>query len=164
MDPFEYAMQLELDGRKYYLEQAAKMSEPSLKRIFTELADDEQRHYQVFKLMSEGRFDDYEESFKSNVLPALKSIFREMTETNEEISDFPKGVQAVWEKARDIEDDAEKFYREQAIKAENDKLREIWSNIADEEHKHWVALDNVVNFISRPNQWLADAEWSNIEE
>ncbi|MCP4566003.1 MAG: ferritin family protein [FCB group bacterium] len=164
MNPFEYAMNMEMDGKKYYEEQASKMSEPVLKRIFTELADDEDRHYQIFKAMMAGKFDGYEKAFETDVLKQAKNIFKEMSDAKKNISDFSEGVRAVWVKARDIEDDAEGYYRGQAEKAESEKEKKMWNKIADEEHKHWVALDNVVNFIDRPNQWLADAEWADIEE
>ena len=87
-----------------------------------------------------------------------------MSEAKKKFSEFPKGVRAAWIKARDIEDGAETFYREQAEKADSATQKTIWNKIADEEHKHWVALNHVVDFINRPNQWLADAEWANLED
>ena len=164
MNPFEYAMKMEMDGKKYYEEQAAKMAVPVLKRIFDELADDEDRHYRIFKSMAEGKFDGYEEAFKTDVLKQAKNIFQELRDGGKTIADFSDDVRAIWVKARDIEDDAEGFYRGQAEKTDDEGKKKMWNKIADEEHKHWVALDNVVNFIDRPNQWLADAEWANLED
>ena len=66
-------------------------------------------------------------------------------------------------KARDVEKQAEKFYRDEAEKLENAKNAAILNKIADEEHRHWVTMDNVINFIDKPNQWLEDGEWADLD-
>jgi len=163
MNAFEYAMNMELDGKKYFEEQAQKMTEPALKRIFEELANDEERHYQIFKAMASGKNPEYEEAFKTSILATAKNIFQKLSESGAKVEDFPSNIKDVWIKARDIEDNAETFYREQAEKTEDAAQKKIWIRIAEEEHKHWVAMNNVVNFIDRPNQWLEDAEWNHME-
>ena len=102
MNAFEYAMNMELDGKKYYEEQAVAMADSALKRIYDELAGDEQRHYEIFKLLSEGGQADLEAAFRTNVLATTKNVFQELKEANKEVSDFPANVKAAWEKAREI--------------------------------------------------------------
>ena len=163
MNAFEYAMNMEMDGKKYYLEQAANMTVPALKKIFEELAVDEQHHYDIFKALSEGKAADVAGGFKTTILETAKNVFQKMSEDKTKIDTFPGGVKEAWEKAREIEEKSEKFYLEQAGKADDDKQKAIWTLIASEEHKHWVAMENIVNFIDRPSQWLEDAEWSNLD-
>ncbi len=163
MNAFEYAMQMEQDGKAYYEEQAAKMPNPAMKQIFEELARDETKHYETFKAMRDGKKTDYEAAFKTTILDTTKNVFQKMRDEGKEIADFAEGVRQAWDKARDIEDKSETFYREQAGATTDDGQKKIWSRIADEEHKHWVAINNVVKFIDRPNQWLENAEWHNIE-
>jgi rubrerythrin len=164
MNAFEYAMKMEQDGKAYYEEQAAKMPNPAMKQIFEELARDETKHYETFKAMRDGKKTDYEAAFRTNILDTTKNVFQTMRDEGKEIADFAEGVRQAWDKARDIEDKSEKFYREQAGSAADEGQKKIWSRIADEEHKHWVAINNVVKFIDRPNQWLEDAEWHNMEQ
>ena len=45
MDIFEYAMKMEQDGRDFYLENAGKTEVPAFRKILTQLADDELKHY-----------------------------------------------------------------------------------------------------------------------
>ena len=40
----------------------------------------------------------------------------------------------------------------------------IFNRIADEEHKHWVTMENVIQFLDKPGNWLEDAEWNNLED
>lgn len=163
IDAFEYAMKMETDGKMYYQGQAAVMPEPALKNIFLELANDEERHYNIFRAMKEGKKGDFAEAFKTTILASTKNVFQKLKAENRSIDDFPSVVKEAWVKAREIEAQAEKFYREQATKSDSVEQKRIWNMIADEEHKHWVAMDNVIHFLDRPNQWLEDAEWSNLE-
>jgi len=163
IDAFEYAMKMEADGKMFYQEQAAVMPEPALKNIFLELANDEERHYNIFKAMKEGKKGDFAEAFQTKILASTKNIFQQLKAENRNIDDFPSAVREAWVKAREIEAKSEKFYREQAEKAGSGDQTKTWNMIADEEHKHWVAMDNVIRFLDRPNQWLEDAEWSNLE-
>jgi rubrerythrin len=164
MNAIEYAMQMEMDGKKFYEDQAGVMADSALKKIYEELAGDEQRHYNIFKAMSEGKTGDVEAAFKTNILATTKNVFQQIKDAGGDIAEFPADVKEAWEKARAIEDKSEKFYREQADKAENEGEKDMWMKIANEEHKHWVALDNVLQFLNRPDQWLEDAEWSQMGE
>ena len=164
MNPYQYAMNLEEEGKKFYLEQAAKMTDPTLKKIYEELAADEQRHFAIFKAMLEGKAADVKAAFKTDILKTTKRVFQELKDSKQKLGDYPSDVREAWIHARDIEDNAEGFYKEQAAKATSEKEKNTWLMIASEEHKHYVAMDNVVNFIDRPNQWLEDAEWSNLDK
>ena len=163
MNAFEYAMKMEMDGKKYYEEEAAKMADPAMMKIFVELAKDEQSHYNIFKAMLEGGKPDYKAAFKTSILATTKNVFQKMRASGKKVGEFPAGVKVVWERAREIEDKSEKFYRKQADETTDKGQKAIWTTIAGEERKHWVALDNVINFLNRPDRWLEDAEWSNLE-
>ena len=62
MNVFEYAMKMEEDGRDYYLEHAEKISNPALKRVLVELAEDELKHYNTFKALRDAQSAEYKES------------------------------------------------------------------------------------------------------
>jgi rubrerythrin len=163
MNAFEYAMNMELDGKKFYEEQAAKMTDPALKRIFEELAIDEQHHYEIFKSMLAGQSADFRSAFKTSILATTKNVFQTMKDAGEDAKEFNNDVREAWMHAREIEDKAEKFYRKQAQETEEQDQKDMWDLIADEEHKHWVAMDNVIRFLDKPKQWLEDAEWSDLD-
>ena len=52
-EAFEIAMQIEKNGEVFYHAVAARMADPSVKKLFQELAAQEQRHYEVFQKMAE---------------------------------------------------------------------------------------------------------------
>ena len=163
MNVFEYAMQMELDGKAYYEEAIDKVDSPELKNILQELANDEQKHYIIFKAMKEGKKVELIESDSTKIFAAVKNVFITLKEENKDYT-FPADAKNLWEHAREIEKQAEAFYRDEAKKLDDPKNADILNRIADEEHKHWVTMENVIKFIDRPATWLEDAEWNNLED
>jgi rubrerythrin len=51
-EALETAMQIERNGEVFYNAVAAKVADPSVKKLFQELAVQEQRHYEVFQKMA----------------------------------------------------------------------------------------------------------------
>jgi rubrerythrin len=163
MNIFEYAMKMEEDGRAFYLEHAEKTSVPELKRVLVELAEDELKHYNIFKAMRDEQPTEYNESKKTTILSMVRNVFEELRVEQKELS-FKSGVKSIWEEAREVERKTEEFYREKANEISNETQRHILNRIADEEHHHWITIENVIQFLDRPQQWLEDAEWSNLED
>ncbi len=163
MNAFEFAMKMELDGQTYYEKHAAQSSEPVLKTIFEELAADEKKHYELFQAMAAGDNPDYGKVLKTSILSTTRNLFQKLSASKKPMAAFSADVREAWVGAREIEAKSEYFYREQVQKAGDADQKSVWSRIADEEHKHWVTIESVVNFLDRPKQWLEDAEWSNLQ-
>ena len=163
MDIFDFAMKMEMDGRDFYLEHAASVPEPELKRILEELARDEQKHYAIFKAMKEGARAEYDEAEKTTILDSVKNVFETLKTQDKDFS-FPVETQKIWEQAREIEKKSEDFYCSKADEVPSEDQKHILKRIADEEHPHWVTIEIVIKFLDRPRHWLEDAEWSNLEE
>ncbi len=163
MSIFEHAMKMEEDGRAYYLAHAEKTTVPALKKILLELAEDELKHYNLFKALRDSQSASYEEAGATTIFATTKNVF-EVLKSEQAGKSLPSDPISVWEHARQVEKDAEEFYRGKASEADDDNQKNIWSRIADEEHRHYQALDNVVRFLNKPTQWLEDAEWSNLAD
>ena len=163
MNIFEYAMKMELDGKQYYEESAAKVDIPELKKILSELAADEQKHYLIFRALRDGLPAKYEETKKTKILAEVKNVFESLKAQNEEFA-FSEEAKNIWTQAQKIEKDSEVFYREKAGEVDDENQKTILTRIADEEYKHWVTMENVIKFLDRPNHWLEDAEWNNLED
>ena len=42
--------------------------------------------------------------------------------------------------------------------------KDVFLKLADEEKKHYFLLGNIIEFISRPEHWLENAEFHHLEE
>ena len=160
MDVYDYAMQMERDGEKYYRDAAAQSAHKGLKQIFAMLADAERTHFNVFKSMKEHEPAKLPEA---TILKDVKNIFVAMRKerTLEGISDSQVDL---YRKAQGIEKQSEDFYLTKAPLAEDPSQRETFLQVAGEEHKHYLLLDRIIEFVSRPEQWLENAEFHHLEE
>ena len=51
MNVYDFAMKMELDGKAYYEKLAAATKVTGLRNIFLGLAEDEQKHYEIFQAL-----------------------------------------------------------------------------------------------------------------
>lgn len=154
MELFEIAKAMELEGKQLYEEQAKKTQEPGLKKILLLLAQQEQDHYDIFDaLQKQNSIKLKQDSFKG-----IKDFFREIRET------LPQEDLEIYNKVLQIEKETQKFYEELAEKQTDEEAKEIIQKIAKEEHKHWVIIKNIIDYIKRPDQWVEDPEFNHLED
>jgi rubrerythrin len=165
MEIFDFAMKMEQDGQAYY-EKMAKMADNAvLKNILLDLAQDEVKHYNIFKRFKEGDLSATADlkGASSKVMDNAKNVFEQLAKKKNQFS-FGSDVVSAWKEAQKIEKKSEDFYREKAAAEKNDKVKKTILLIADEEHKHWTLIEHILQFLNHPKQWIDDAEWNNIEK
>jgi len=155
----EHALKMEKDGEAYYRELAAKAGNKDIEEIFIMLAETEAKHYESFlQLKNEQDIITSEE----NVLPKVKNIFQRMSQEKPTIN-VEQGQIDAYIKARNIEKESRDFYMKEYERISDPLEKELCMKIADEEHQHYVVLDNIINFMSSPDTWLEDAEWHHMD-
>lgn len=151
MDIYKYAMQMELDGRHFYLDLAEKTKNTGIKNILAMLAESESKHYNT--ILSMQRNDKTQYSTDSESLTEVKNIFERMKEEKKEF-DVDVSQVEFYKKALEIETNSEKFYLERADEEKAPNRKEIFLTLANEEKNHCVILKNIVNFAEAPdNLW-----------
>ena len=159
MDIFDYALQMEKDGESFYREIAQKTSNEGLQKILTMLADEEVKHYQAIERMKQDKYQMTE----TTVLDDARNIFIGMKEQGERFE--PGQEQAeLYTRTQEIEKKSQQFYQEKAGQTNNDEQKKLFDRLAKEEEKHYFLLENIIAFVSRPKQWLENAEWYHLEE
>ncbi|MCB2229204.1 ferritin family protein [bacterium] len=159
---FEFAMQMELDGREFYLKGAEQTTNAGLKKIFKQLADEEHRHYHVFKRLAEGEVTDVAEETKTSKagLTLTKSLFREMAEQGK--TTLPGDAEReVWNEARVIEEKSVQMYAEEAGRQSDAKRKALLNQLADEERTHVHLIDNILAFLSDPSGFQESQNYRN---
>ncbi|HJO47881.1 MAG TPA: ferritin family protein [Candidatus Scalindua sp.] len=160
MDIYKYAMQMEVDGRHFYLDMMKKTNNKGLKNILTMLADSEAKHYNVILDMQ--RNDKTEFSADTEVLTKVKNIFVKIKEEKDFDVDISQAE--FYKKALEIETDAQKFYLERADEEKDPHRKEIFLKLAEEEKNHCILLENIIGFVSQPADWLENPEWYHLDE
>lgn len=161
MNVFEYAMQMEKDGEAYYRDLADKCKIEGLKKILILLADDEVGHYKAFKKLNDQLSPEVLETV---VLSNAKTIFTEMKEAEGDLEAADISEIDLYKKAIEVEAKSAAFYKEKAAEVDNREAKDAFLKIAQDELKHQHLLENMVDFLARPNSWVEAAEFVHLDE
>ncbi|NLL47808.1 MAG: ferritin family protein [Firmicutes bacterium] len=140
--PLDYAMQIELQGKKYYLEQAALMEDSSFREIFQSLAADEERHYQFIKQIKESGLYEYQE----------RIIEHDVAEVFGDAVENPNYVK-IYQKAVEFEDRAVELYNKLAQDARSEGEQAAFMMLVREEEAHRDLLQKVLDTLQRPEEY-----------
>jgi rubrerythrin len=160
MEIFSFGMQMELDGKAFYTEQASKIQDANIAHILTYLADEEQKHYEFLQKFRDGS----KELPESHLLKDVRNVFQEMKETDQGFVTNKDSLIDVLHKAMEMEDRTIAFYRSRAEEASGDDERDIFLLLKRHEDKHYSLLSSLIEYYDRPSQWLEDAEFTHREE
>ncbi|NLH40567.1 MAG: ferritin family protein [Planctomycetes bacterium] len=160
MNIFEFAMDKEKYSELYYRDLAQRSTSAGLKNILTMLADEEAKHYRTMEHMKAGTPRSVADT---PVLGSAKKIFEKMRKEAEKV-DFHMGEVDLYRKAAKIEEESKRFYSQKAQEATDPTHKEILRKLAQEEDRHLVLMDSLVSFVSRPDTYLEDAEFSHIDD
>jgi rubrerythrin len=162
MDVFEFGKKMELDGKKFYEEQADKIGVPGLRNIFRRLAEDEQKHYDILLRLEQ---EQSQVSMPdSTVLDEAKNVFENLTSSGDKPFSLDGGDIEGYRRAMKIEADSFRLYEKAAAEEQDESVRQLLLRIAEEEHRHFNILESVYAFVNAPNQYLAWGEFSNLDE
>jgi rubrerythrin len=159
MDIFEFAIGMEKEGEIFYLELANKMSHPELKKIIRLLAADEVKHAQVLKEMR-SKTVEMEDSL---ILSKAKTIFSQVAGECNPLLPI-ESMNELMDQALDFEKKSEQIYTDYAKKSTDTISTALFMRIAAEEKKHFILLENLKEFLLRPEQWLENAEFNHLDE
>ena len=164
MDILEFAMQMELDGKAFYEKGMERAENPSVKKIFKMLAEEEHRHYHVFKKLVSGEKTNAAVDLAPSgaTLKEVKNIFKEMTDAGKESLEGDT-TKELWTEALEVEKKAEKMYREAAEKETDTHRKDILTKIADEEKTHIYLIDNLISFLADPETFVASQNYRSFQ-
>ncbi len=160
MDIFEYALQMEKEAETYYNRLAGDTDNEGLKTIFNMLAAEEVKHYKAIKEM---KMKLPQKISDTNVLAEAKAVFEQMSKSDKKYYLLVNQID-LYKKAQDIEKKSEDFYLQKAGEVKDPCQQGILEKLAKEENKHYFLLQNIIDFVSRPETWLENAEWNHLDD
>lgn len=160
MNVFDLAMEMEKDGEKYYRQLAEKTKNSGLKNILGMLAEDEVKHFQVLQKLKDSI---KVELLSTPILSGSKNIFQQLHE-DKNWDDIPVNQIDLYKKAREIETKSFNFYMEKARAHTDPTTKKMFFLIAEEEKRHEFLLDHLIQFVSRPQTWLENAEFNHLDQ
>lgn len=160
MSIYEFAIRMEEDGAAFYRELAGKSPNPAVQSVLRMLAEEEDKHAQAVRAMAA---EEPEEPIGADVLKNARTIFRQMRNKGEPFVTETEQIH-LYHKALEIEEKSRAFYLARAAEMKQARAKQLFERLAAEEQKHAELLDNVIELVSRPKQWLENAEFFHQEE
>ena len=161
MEGLNYAIELKREKESFY-RQLAKESNSGIRELFSLLAEEEVRHREAIEEM--------EDSSKAKLIDTTikkdaKRVFAKMAVAlgGEEPAFENKQLQ-LYDKALKYEEKSEAFYLQQSKETTDSCRQEIFKGIAAQERQHKAVIQAIVDFASKPERWIENAEWSHLEE
>jgi len=161
MNIYQYAMKLEKDSENYYTGLMSKTDDVGLQTILKMLADEEAKHFSIVEQMEKS--DTCPELAETNILKNAKNIFVQIKGKNLEYN-FDLAQADFYRKAQEFEEKSHQHYLEMSDKVEDEAQKNLLLKLAEEEKKHMFLLENLVEFVSRPETWVENAEFNHLDE
>ena len=160
MEVLALAQKMELEGKAYYERLAAETAVAELKGVFTFLAGEEQKHFDLFQSMEKKQGLPSTEG-AGDMSTRVKEIFGVLS-ASFALPEVVYDYQAAYGKALEMERQSVKYYSELAASADaSDK--KILDFIIAQEEGHARLMESLMEFVANPKTWLENAEWRNIE-
>jgi rubrerythrin len=161
-----YAIQMEIDGKKFYLKASHDSRNELGKKLLETLATQEDYHRQKFE-------EIYENLRKSNTWPvvdfksdggkSLRTIFAMELNTPAPAKKAVKTELEVVQKAMQIEDKSYDLYRERFGQAVLGIEKSFYETIAGEERQHKLILLDYYEYLQDPAGWYVKAEHHSLD-
>lgn len=159
MDSLTFAIEMEIEGERYYEEQAQFNHDNSLRNVFLMLAADEKMHAEILK----NKKASAHYSLKEN--PALKdveNVFAQL-EAKEKVLADNKDQLEVYRLALDNERKSIELYEKLLGQAENEEEKALFTYLVHEEQGHLHLMEQLLEHLGRPENWVEAAEFGRRE-
>lgn len=161
MNVYDFAIQMETDAELFYRKLAAESHIPGINKIFSDLADDEQRHLKIFQGLKEQQAPG--DVVESQVLLKAKNVFAKILAEKQSVPSVTSNLES-YRYALKLEAEGVRLYTDAAKREVDEEIKKVLLRIAKEEESHFNIVENIYNFVNAPNQYLAWAEFSSLGE
>lgn len=160
MNDLKFAIDMELEGEKYYREQAAINHDNSLATVCLLLMEDEKRHARI--LTEKGNAEEYH-LLNTDTLAKAKNIFTGAGDMKLEIKVFASQLD-FYRIASEKEKQSINLYAGFLSNAVNEKEKELFEYLVGQENQHLAVLEELDRLLSRVEEWVENAEFGVREE
>jgi len=156
----QFAIQMEVDGERYYLKIGGLCRNEVGKRLLTALAAAEDVHRQKFEAIFEAT--RLKKAWPKVALPAgggiIRTIFAEALAQVKPETESPSTEMAAVDKAIGMEVASYDYYKSQSKRAAQGLEKEFYEAVAAEEHVHHMTLLDYKEYIDDPAAWFVKTE------
>lgn len=155
MNTLDYAILMELDGEKYYREQALLNQGNELCTVCNLLAREEKRHAEILELKKQKlpytlQASDFLENAK-NIYAGSKGIIADKSQAPNQL-DFYRSVCDMEQKSIDL-------YQGFLSEADNEEDKQLFEYLIKQEKQHLEAFEDMSRMLENASWWVESAEF-----
>jgi rubrerythrin len=142
------ALEIELEGRKFYLECMAKTKHAGGREMFRYLAEEEWIHYEKVETLYHREFEKEYKGFKKlqSAKEPVSGIFPKKVPGGN-VDNKSDALDAL-NIALKAEDNSIQLYQRLAGGSKNEKLKKVFAQLAIEERKHYLILEKEIESVT----------------
>ena len=166
MKALKIAIQMEVDGKKYYRKASQESSSELGKKLLLSLAAEEDNHQQKFKEIYDAiriKKTWPETHFQPDGGKNLRTIFANATEEmGSNVNTLATELDVI-QTAMDMENKSYDFYKSQGENAPHTAERDFYETIAAEEREHHLILLDYYEYLKDPAGWFVSKERPSLD-
>jgi rubrerythrin len=166
LEALQTSIQMEIDGKQYYLKASQESGNELGKKLLQSLAAEEDIHRQKFEQIYNAMRDKKAwpaTDFQPDGGQKLRTIFAQATqEIGSRIKAPATELDAV-QTAMDMENKTYDFYTRQGGNAIYDAERDFYHTLAAEEREHYLILLDYYEYLKDPAAWFVDKEHPSLD-
>ena len=166
LDALKTAIQMEIDGKEFYLKSSRESSNELGKELLKSLAAEEDIHRQKFAevyetIRSQSNWPVI--ILQSDGGKGLRTLFSRATEElGSSIKAAATELDAI-QTAMNMENKSYDFYKSQEEKTGSDVERSFYQSIAAQESRHYLVLLDYYEYLKDPAEWFVKKEHPSLD-
>lgn len=160
------AIQMEIDGKEYYLKASQESSNELGRKLLQQLAGEEDIHRQKFEQVFDGirtRKGWPRVSYQPDGGRSLRTIFARASEKLGASVSAPAGELGAVKTAMDMENKTYDYYNKQAESASYDAERDFYQALMTQEREHHLVLLDYYEYLKDPAAWFVKSEHPSLD-
>jgi len=166
LQAIQMAVQMEIDGKEYYLKASQESNNEAGKKLLQSLAEEEDIHLQKFVQIYDAMRDKKSWPiivFLPDESQRLRTIFAQATEAIGSIVEVLNSELAAVEKAMEMESKTYDFYVDQGKQAGYNAEKEFYQSLAVQEKEHQLVLLDYYEYLKDPAGWFVKTERTSLD-
>jgi len=166
IEALQIAIQMEIDGKEYYLKASRESGNELGKKLLQSLAAEEDIHRQEFEriygaIRSKKAWPRVARRLSRG--KGLRTVFARAVEEIGPDAKAPASELDVIQTAMEMENKTYDFYRNQGKKASYDAEREFYESLVVEEREHHLILLDYYEYLKDPAGWFVKKEHPSLD-
>ena len=166
LEALQFAIQMEIDGKEYYLKASQESSNELGKKLLGSLATEEDIHRykfeEIYNAIQNKRAWPTTD-FRPDGGKGLRTVFARVTEEMGSSIKAPATELDAVQAALDMENKTYDFYKSRSERATYDAERDFYEALAAEEREHHLILLDYYEYLKEPAGWFVKKEHPSLD-